>query len=118
MNPTAYMPFFGRDFFADTDGMTDLLSQAFLRALWHYWSQTKCAGLQDDQVFLRKICRVEREDWEDVSATLFDNDRFFTIDESGLWHHEPTRKSWSEVKEKYDKRMKQTAAANEARRKR
>lgn len=118
MTPTAYMPFFGRDIFSEVDGLSDLVAMAYVRALWHYWSRTQCGGLPNDCALLRKVCRVEREDWEIVSETIFDNEQFFTLDSDGLWQHDRTLAAWREVKEKYDKRMRQTAAANEARRKR
>lgn len=115
MKPDSFIPFYGDDFFQAVEGLEDLIVVAYLRAIWHYWSHNHCAGLRDDQEFLRRLCRVDRSDWERVASVIFDNGKFFTMGEDGLWHQKRAAQVWAESTEKYNKAVARSQLANEAR---
>ncbi len=58
--PSAYLPFYGNDFFEAIAGYSDAVGMGYLRALWHYWNHTGCDGLPDDDEYLRRVCGCER----------------------------------------------------------
>jgi uncharacterized protein YdaU (DUF1376 family) len=103
MKPNAYMPFFGKDFFLAIDGYPELVGLAYLRAIWVYWADTACTGLRNDSEFLRRLCHVDRDDWEEVFEIVFDNDKFFYLGgEDGKWHQNRAWEEYQTTKAKYD----------------
>ncbi len=112
--PTSYLPLFGNDFFEAIAGYSDTVGLGYLRALWHYWSHTACEGLPDDDEYLRRICCVEMADWARAKGIIFDNRYHFRL-EAGVWHQPRCRKVWIEALELYEKKVRQTEAANRAR---
>jgi uncharacterized protein YdaU (DUF1376 family) len=103
MKPDAYMPMYWAEFWAAVDGQPDNIILGYERAMSHYWQHNHCAGLRDDSEFLRRLCRIEREDWEAAMAIIFDNDKFFTLGEDNLWHQKRCRQEWDWAIEKYNK---------------
>jgi len=83
--PTAYMPFYGGDFFESIAGYSDAVGMGYLRAIWHYWGHTGCAGLPDDDDYLRRVCGCEAIQWACIKGIIFDNRYHFRL-ESGAWH--------------------------------
>ena len=83
--PSAYLPFYGNDFFEAIAGYPDDIGLGYLRALWHYWSHTSCEGLPDDDEYLRRMCCCEKDEWPRVKGIIFDNHYHFKL-ENGLWH--------------------------------
>ena len=112
--PSAYLPFYGNDFFEAIAGYPDGVALGYLRALWHYWSHTSCEGLPDDDEYLRRICCVEATEWTPMKGILFDNRYHFRL-EGGRWHQPRCQKVWQEAVELYEKKVRQTAAATRAR---
>ena len=108
--PSAYLPFYGNDFFEAIAGHSDAVGMGYLRALWHYWSHTGCAGLPDDDEYLRRVCGCERTEWAPTRPIIFDDRYLFRL-ENGLWHQPRCRKVWLEAVELYDKKVRQTEAA-------
>ena len=82
---SAYLLFYGNDFFEAIVGHPANVGLSYLRALWHYWNHTRCKGLPDDDDYLRRVCRCTVTDWPEVRAILFDNRYYFKL-ENGLWH--------------------------------
>ena len=74
--PSAYLPFYGNDFFQSLAGYTDTVAIRYLRAIWHYWSHTGCTGLPDDDDYLRRICDCQAAEWAAIKAIIVsDNDK-------------------------------------------
>lgn len=115
MHPDAFIPFYGNDFLQAMDGHEDKVVVAYLRAIWHYWHHTHCKGLLDDEEFLRRLCRVEREDWDHVKGVLFDNNKFFTQDADFMWHQKRAEEEWRKSVAKYDAQVKRGRAGAKAR---
>ena len=101
--PTAYLPFYGNDFFESVAGHPSNITAGYLRALWHYWNHTGCEGLPDDDDYLRRICCCDAVEWEQVRAVLFDNRYLFRL-EDGLWHQPRCRAEFEISKVIYAKR--------------
>lgn len=108
------MPFVGSDFFQAMAGQTDTVTVAYLKLLWHNWNHLSCAGLKDDDDYLRKIAQVDSADWPDVRAVLFDNDKGFILLDD-VWHQKRQDDIWNKSKELYDKKCQQTEVARKAR---
>ena len=66
--PSAYLPFYGNDFFESIAGYPDGVGLGYLRALWHYWNLTNCEGLPDDDDYLRRVCCCDIADWGSTFA--------------------------------------------------
>jgi len=115
MNPDAFIPFYGDEFFQAVKGQPDHIALGYMKCIWHHWSHMHCRGLRDDQEFLRKICEIDREQWPDSMAVIFDNDKFFTLGEDGMWYQKRACELWREAKANYDRKVNQTAAASAAR---
>lgn len=103
--PDAYIPLYGIEFLAAVEGHSDAIGMGYLRAIVHYWSHTHCTGLKDEQEFLRRLCRIDREDWEAAMAIIFDNDRFFTLGEDGKWHQKRAAQEWAKSLAAYQARV-------------
>lgn len=111
--PSAYLPFYGNDFFFAVAGYSDTVLAAYLRALWQYWHHTGCEGLQDDDVYLRRVCVPDGLNWPETKGILFDNRYFFRL-EDGLWHQPRCRELWAKALLAYEKQVKRTEAARAA----
>ena len=101
--PSAYMPFYGNDFFQAMAGYPDAIGMRYLRALWHYWSHTGCEGLPDDDEYLRRVCDCQGAEWTCIKATIFDNRYHFRL-EHGAWHQPRCRKEWAKSAEMFERR--------------
>lgn len=92
--PNVYMPFFWLEFWTAVSGWPDCAIVGYQRALTHYWFHLGCVGLPDDSEKLRRICQVDKADWQECMELIFDNDRFFKQDESGMWKQKRADKEW------------------------
>ena len=101
--PSAYLPFYGNDFFQAMAGYTDALAIRYLRAIWHYWSHTGCDGLPDEDEYLRRICACQTDEWASIKAIIFDNRYHFRL-ENGAWHQPRCREEWTKSKRVFDHR--------------
>jgi len=115
MNPDSFMPLYGDEFFAAIEGLPENIGMGYLRAIWHYWGHTHATGLRDDPEFLRRLCRIERHDWEEARAVIFDNDKFFTLGEDGKWHQSRAASEWKKSKDAYDLKLKRATDGAKAR---
>lgn len=111
-HPDAYFPFYQNEFFQAIEGLPDLVSIAYLRAISYYWAHNHCVGLEDDDEFLRRLCRVERDEWPNTKPIIFG--RFFKL-VAGLWHQKRAQEEWAKATRLYAKRFEQTKAATAAR---
>ena len=98
--PSAYLPFYGNDFFEAIAGYSDAVGLGYLRALWHYWSHTSCDGLPDDDDYLRRICGCERTEWARTKGIIFDNRYHFKL-EDGLWQQGRCKAEFQKSKDLY-----------------
>ena len=98
--PTAYLPLYGNDFFEAIAGYSDAVGMGYLRALWHYWNHTGCAGLPDDDEYLRRVCGCEGTEWVRTKGIIFDNRYLFRL-EDGLWHQSRCRKEFQKSQALY-----------------
>ncbi len=105
MKPSAYLPFYGNDFFEAIAGYPDGIAIGYLRALWHYWNHTGCEGLPDDDEYLRRVCLCDASAWPRTREIIFDNRYHFRL-EHGLWHQSRCRQEYLKSKEIYDIRSK------------
>ncbi len=117
-NPDSFIPLYGDEFFQAIKGHPDTVGIGYLRAIWHYWSHNHCKGLRNDSEVLRRICEIDKSEWESAQAIIFDNDHFFAIGEDGLWHQKRASILWNASKEIYDKNVKRTAGARASTKKR
>jgi uncharacterized protein YdaU (DUF1376 family) len=101
--PTAYLPFYGNDFFEAIAGYPDGVGLGYLRALWHYWSHTGCQGLPDEDEYLRRVCGCELSEWARTKGILFDNRYQFRL-ENGLWHQPRCRAEFQKSQAMFAKR--------------
>lgn len=115
MKPDSYMPLYGNEFINATDGLPLVAKWAYFRAIWHYWHNNHCKGLKPDEDSLRDICHVDREDWPMVYDLIFTTDQFFVQDEAGLWQQKRAQEEWNKSIAKYEKKLKQTEPARNAR---
>jgi len=83
--PSAYLPFYGNDFFQAIAGYPEAVGLRYLRALWHYWHHTGCQGLPDDDEYLSHVCGCPGPEWERTKGLIFDNRYHFRLEE-GVWH--------------------------------
>lgn len=114
MKPDAYLPFYGNDFFAATDGLSEIATLAYLRALWHYWSHTHCTGLPEDDEYLRRVCRCQTQEWARTKGLLFDSDGPFFRLQQGRWHQSNAANRYLEAHETYQRRVAGAAKARAA----
>lgn len=104
MKPDAYMPFYFRAFFEAIKGQPPATGLGYLSAICYYWGHTGCRGiLNTNDEFLRRICEIERDDWDASKDFIFDNDQAFALDSNGLWHQKKAAEIWAETKLEYDK---------------
>ncbi len=101
--PSAYLPLYGNDFFEAISGYEDAVGMGYLRALWHYWGHTGCAGLPDNDEYLRRVCGCERGDWARTRGIIFD-DRYLFWLENGAWHQPRCQKEWARCKALFERR--------------
>lgn len=108
MKPDAYMPFYGNDFFSATDGYPDSVCLGYLRACWHYWHHTHCAGLPDEPEYLRRVCRIEAIEWARTKDVIFG--AFFRLS-NGKWHQERAAKEYEKTVKAYQNKVAGAAKA-------
>jgi hypothetical protein len=109
------MPFYGNDFFQAVEGHSDHIALGYMRLVWHYWTHSHCKGLKNDSEFLRKIARIERDQWDEAYAIIFDNDKFFNLDTDELWQQNRAKEEWDKALKRYNKACRDTSAATKAR---
>lgn len=114
MKPDVYFPFYAIQFWQAVEGLPDFVITGYLRAITYYWCNTHCSGLRDERDFLRRVCRVDPENWDEACAAIFDNDRFFTLVD-GQWQQRKAQELWREAESAYDKRCRRTKEATAAR---
>ncbi len=114
-NPDAFIPFYGDKFFQAVKGHADHISMGYLRAIWFYWSHTHCEGLKDNSEFLRKVCEIEKDQWDEAISIIFDNDKFFVLGQDGMWHQATAAEYWKASKAKYEAAVARGKAGSEAR---
>jgi uncharacterized protein YdaU (DUF1376 family) len=103
--PSAYLPFYGNDFFEAIAGYSDDVGMKYLRAIWHYWNHTGCAGLPDDDEYLQRVCGCGEGEWVRIKGMIFDNQFHFRL-ENGAWHQTRCRDEWAKSKRVFDQRSK------------
>jgi len=95
MNPDVYMPFFWGDFWQAVKAWPYAAVVGYQKALTYYWFHMKCEGLKDDSESLRKICELDKDEWAECCELIFDNDKFFKQDSSGLWRQKRADKEYA-----------------------
>lgn len=113
--PDQHMPMFWPEFWLAVEGHPDVVTVGYLRALSFYWHHEHCEGLRNDDEYLRKICRIDRECWPEAKAVIFDNDRFFVMDVDGLWRQKRADEEWSKAVNNYKTCVKRAHAGAKAR---
>ena len=103
MNPDSFIPFYGNDFNQAIEGQPDSIAIGYWRAIWHFWHHNHCSGLKDDDEFLRRLCRIDKGEWEQAKEFIFDNEKQFTLNENGLWVQTRAVKEWIKSKDKLEK---------------
>lgn len=109
------MPVYWPEFWQAVEGLNATVTVAYLRVLSYYWHHNACRGLINDDVFLRSLCRVDREEWDSVKQFIFNNGENFFRQESGLWHQKRCREEYGRAVDLMNKRKNQTQAARESR---
>ncbi len=83
------------------EGQSDTVIVAYMRAITFYWCHRHCRGIANDDESMRKICRVDKDDWQFVRPVVFDNDHFFTVGSDGLWHQNRSAELWEIAARRY-----------------
>lgn len=97
MELDAFIPLYGNELLGAVEGFSNAVLGAYVRALWYYWSQTKCSGLDNEPHVLRSICRVHDDvEWEQVEPVIFG--RFFKLGHDGRWHQKRADEEWKKAK--------------------
>ena len=105
--PDKYMPMFWPDFWQAVEGLDCRLIVAYQRCLSKYWFHLHCSGLDDDDDQLRRLCQLDKDEWEDWKKHLFSKnkqDRSFWYFEHGKWHNKRALEIWNWVNELSQKR--------------
>lgn len=112
MKPDSYMPYYGNDFDGATKGLRREVKFSYLSACWHYWYQTHCSGLPNDDEYLRLVCECSETDWARTRGMIFGP--LFTLSDDGRWHQKRTRELYDEAVFAYEKRVANAKAARDA----
>ncbi len=115
MKPTAYIKFYGLDFFHAVEAHDDTVGMAYLRAIWYYVRQTHCEGLENDTEQLRRICRLDSSNAERVLGIVFGSGEFFCLGEDAKWHQKRAAAEYAEALAAYNKKLKLAAGMNRKR---
>lgn len=110
------MPFFGGVFMSATKGYPLAVRGAYIAALWHYWEDTHCEGMEDDDVRLQGICECKDDEWQSIKPVIFG--KFFKLDNNGLWQQKRAIDEYKTALELLDKRVTAGKAGAAARWKR
>ena len=102
MNLDAYMPFYGRDFYAAVEGHSEAVEMGYMRAIWHYWAHTHCEGLKDDDAFLRRLTRCPANQWKETKRVIFGE---FFFERDGLWHQKRAKEEYDKIKARAEARQ-------------
>ncbi len=95
------MPMYWNEFWQAVEGQPDFVIVGYQRALAYYWHHNHCVGLRDNDEALRKVCRIDREQWEECSSIIFGE--FFNRDEeTGLWHQKRARAEYVKAEINYN----------------
>ncbi len=105
------MPLFGNDFLEAVNGYGDGVGMGYLRAIWHYWHQTHCEGIPNDEGYRRRICRCDSSDWPAVGPVVFG--QLFKL-KDGLWHQDRCRSEYSRTVNSYNNKVSGAAQARRA----
>lgn len=106
VNPDIWIKFYGDAFFTAIAPHPEYVGMGYIKAIWYYWSATHCQGLADNDESLRRICQLDREQWEVAQNIIFDNDKFFMLGPEGKWHQKRAQEEWNIAKKSYDARVK------------
>jgi uncharacterized protein YdaU (DUF1376 family) len=101
VNPDSYIPLYGNDFMAAVRGYPACVGMGYLRAIWHYWHHTHCAGIKNDDAYLQRTCELNDHEWEIAGPVIFGE--FFQLGEDGLWHQGRAASEWAKSQEKCDR---------------
>jgi len=115
MRPDTYIKFDGDEYFRAVRGHTAHVQIGYLKAIWHYRSHNHCKGLENNSEFLRRICEIDLEHWDETFEVIFDNNHFFSMDENGLWHQKRAEQDWIEDSLAYQRRVQISTEANKQR---
>ncbi|MDE2100096.1 MAG: hypothetical protein KGL39_22770 [Patescibacteria group bacterium] len=105
MKPDTWMPFWGDKFFTAVKGRPDFVKLGYITGLWYFWSHNHCIGLENNSDFLRGVCEVSEKNWAVSEPIIFDNNKFFTLNENGLWIQTYAVELWNEKIESYRRRV-------------
>ena len=100
------MPFYFRAFWEAVRGYPHEIAIGYLKAITYYWGHEHCAGLKDDSEYLRKVCELDKDEWETAQEIIFDNNHFFVLGEDAKWHQKRASELYSEVKAAYESAVK------------
>ena len=111
------MPMYWVDFWMAVEGQSDTIVVAYMRGLSFYWHHNHCVGLKDDSEFLRKVFRIEKDEWPNVQEILLDGNHFFRLDPvTNLWHQDRCRAEWERQVASYNAQQARAIAGGEANR--
>lgn len=112
--PDTWIPFYFREFWEAVKGLPDYIQVGYLKAITFYWGHEHCGGLKHDSEYLRKICEIERENWDEAQAVIFDNDKFFKLDDNDRWQQKTAQETWQNMQKRYQDNVKRTESARKA----
>lgn len=101
MKPDAFMRMYWNEFWQAVQGLDNDTIVAYERAFTFYYHHSHCAGLRDDDEYLRRLCQSDKSKWQEIRDVVFDNDKFMTQDANGLWHQKRTEEEWNKAVENY-----------------
>lgn len=110
LKPDIFMPFYWPTFWTAVKAWPYVAIVGYQKALTHYWFHLECKGLKDDAESLRKICELDKDEWEVCVELIFDNDKFFKQDAKGLWRQKKADEVWAEAQKRMSNIKKASAA--------
>jgi len=105
VRPDSFMPFYGDDFLTAVAAHPDFVIVGYLKAIWYYWSHTHCEGLDNNPEGLRKICQLDREQWDVAERIIFDNNKFFSLGPDLKWHQKRAFEEWQRAEKSYNQKV-------------
>lgn len=101
MRPDQYMRWNWNEFWPAVEGLADHVIIGYQRALSYYYQHNHCHGLKNDDEFLRKLCRIDKDQWPDARDLIFDNDKFFLLGQDDLWHQKRASDDYKQAEKDY-----------------
>lgn len=114
MKPDIWMKWFYRDFRMATNGWRREHRESYRCALEEYYDKG-CAGLENEEDFLMRICDCPLTDWAATRGRIFSGWPNFELQQDGNWHHAKIERIYREFVRNYTAKARRNAHLNSLR---